>query len=271
MPPFQGSTSANMNAVAAKSSSSAPTAMPSKPSISTTTTTNAKPRYKCSPITNSAAAFNLKHRLILPTFVIPTLIFVIPPILISILSVLAYATHPTTKHSSDGGRGDSLSSIIVTASIIIGSTFILSKLGFDAICRHAPNEMKKRDALSKSYVAIPFYSLVFSIVSLRLLYWMYYSIVGTTSGGDDYDREGSNRGVISWGWGVVTTTLFWSIKIAGACVGPALGWMVLSFLVVCRYAGPFCPIGEQLIFYRVFQCIYFLRPHLISQHAFFLS
>ncbi len=43
------------------------------------------------------------------------------------------------------------------------------------------------------------------------------------------------------GWqGLVIAT----IKFSGACVAPALAWVVLGALVALRYNGLFCPIGE---------------------------
>mmetsp|Transcript_5106 Transcript_5106/g.11604 ORF Transcript_5106/g.11604 Transcript_5106/m.11604 type:complete len:167 (-) Transcript_5106:1967-2467(-) len=111
-------------------------------------------------------------------------------------------------------------------------------MGRTAITKHAPTEKSKRKALARSMVALPFWSLLFSMVVVHA--FLHYFLGATDA--DDV----SSRGWMSSSWGLVTTTLFYTVKVAGACVGPALAWMVISLLVVCRYIGPFCPIGKSM-------------------------
>jgi len=166
----------------------------------------------------------------------PAMILSIPPLVVSILSVLAY--HATQSHTN-GQRG-SLSAILVTSTAILLSTFILFRIGKSTIERHAPNEIAKKKALAQSTYALPFWSLVISICVVRALHYCLGDILPLFSNGSDVEEV--SRGWMNWGLGIVTTTLFWAIKVAGACVGPALGWTVMSVLVLCRYTGPFCPI-----------------------------
>lgn len=185
------------------------------------------------------ASFNLHRRLYLPTFAIPAMLLTIPPLVVGTLSVLAYFA---TQGSGSGSN--SLWTIIISSSSIIGTTYMMTKFGFGAISRHAPNEMKRRDALIKSKVAVPFYSLMICISVSRMMSWVFHSALKVGGSGEDVEEVGggwmSSGGLL----GFVTTFLFWSIKIAGACFGPALAWLVISVLVGLRYAGPFCPTGK---------------------------
>ncbi|KAL7542416.1 hypothetical protein ACHAXR_012139 [Thalassiosira sp. AJA248-18] len=251
MPPFSGIRSGGGGTGRTASKlSSAPTATTTatSPSLSSSSrpppvSITTKPHYICSPIPAMAASFNLRRRLLLPTFVIPAMILSIPPLVVSVLTVLAYhATHHPGSSSSSGRGSSSLSTIIATSSIIIGSTWFLAKMGFSAIARHAPSEITKKRALAQSSVALPFGLLVFCTVVVRIMHWaLFYSYLSLKEE-DDYMEGRRMVGWLNWGWGLLTTTLFWTIKIAGACFGPALGWAVMSILVVCRFTGPFCPI-----------------------------
>ena len=73
----------------------------------------------------------------------------------------------------------------------------------------------------------------------------YYSFGIFKSSGDNYGNDDTNMPrVVAWVVGMISTTFYWSIKIASTCFLPAIGWMVLSLLIVLRYTGPFCPIGK---------------------------
>lgn len=185
-----------------------------------------------------AASFLLRRHLLLPTFAIPVMLLVIPPLIIAILTVLAStsATVGSGRRQQYGNISSiSLPTIGITSAIILFSTVALSAIGRSAIAKHAPNEQAKQRALAQSTVALPFWSLVLSIGVIRTIIW-YYTLAISVEG------MVSRGGWMNWIGGILSTLIFWTVRIAGACVGPALAWMVLAILVVCRYAGIFCPI-----------------------------
>lgn len=192
-------------------------------SASTPSTT--KPLYTRSAIPASVAKLNLRRRLLLPTFAIPSAILAVPPLIGLAVSVISLLAAPNATN---------ISGILFVSSIIISSAWLLVNVGFGAIERHAPSEQAKLKATHQSALALPFWSLAFSICVVH------YFLNAFTPNGEGAMHSG---GWINRGWALVTTSLFWTMKVAGATVGPALGWLVLSVLVVCRYTGPFCPIG----------------------------
>ena len=206
----------------AKSASTAASATPPLPT---------KPLYTRSPIPASVAKLNLRRRLLLPTFAIPSAILAVPPLIGLAVSVISLLAAPNATN---------ISGILCVSSIIIASTWLLVNVGFSAIERHAPSEQAKLKATHQSALALPFWSLAFSICVVH------YFLNAFTPNGEGAMLSG---GWIHRGWALVTTSLFWTMKVAGATVGPALGWFVLSVLVVCRYTGPFCPIGA--LFFHV--------------------
>ncbi len=73
---------------------------------------------------------------------------------------------------------------------------------------------------------LPFWSLAFAISVSRVARSVLGSPVVSAGG---------------CGWrGLVIAT----IKFSGACVAPALAWAALGVLVMLRYNGLFCPVGE---------------------------
>jgi hypothetical protein len=113
----------------------------------------------------------------------------------------------------------------------------------NAIIRHAPDDNAKRDALSRCVVALPFWSMLASMVIVRAIVRILVLPLYAP-------RPALMRGIVDGGvvgggdrwrcWDVVYTT----IDVLGLFIGPALAWMALGILVVLRYAGPFRPIGE---------------------------
>jgi len=233
-------TTAPMTTTAATTTSRLPTAV-SKSLANNNNNNNSngknasKTHYIFSPIPAMAASFLLRRRLLLPTLAVPTLILAIPPLAIFILSLLAcHATGPN-------GRRGSLPTMFVTSTTILIIAFILSKCGRSAIERHAPTDLAKKKALANSAYALPFWSLVASIGVARVLHYCLGAVVPISSSDGEF-VDIVSRGWMNWGWDLATTTVVWSIQVAGVCVGPALAWTIASLAVLCRYAGPFCPI-----------------------------
>jgi hypothetical protein len=73
---------------------------------------------------------------------------------------------------------------------------------------------------------LPFWFLVFAISVSRVA----RSVLGLPV------ALGGGRG-----WRGLVITM---IEISRACIAPALAWAALGALVVLRYDGPFCPVGE---------------------------
>ncbi|KAL3772524.1 hypothetical protein ACHAWO_002526 [Cyclotella atomus] len=179
-------------------------------------------RYICSPLTTQAASSFLHRRLILPTLTIPASLLLLPPVIISCLSTLAYLA----TGSSSGPP--SLSFILTVSSIIIGSTFSLVYIGNNAIRTHAPSAKEMERAYAKCRYALPFWSLILSIVVVRVVYALVYS------------TNENNRGWIHWVFGLFTTWSY-SLSIVQNCIRPTYAWGLLSITIVCRYIGPLAP------------------------------
>ncbi|KAL9186961.1 hypothetical protein ACHAXT_010681 [Thalassiosira profunda] len=234
VPPFSGA----FGSKAGGGATPAPSAGTAATSTATSTATAAAkppPRYVCSPLPAAAASLNLRRRLMLPALAIPAALVTIPPLAVSILAILARLANATR-----GGRGN-LPAIIAASSAILGAAWCMTTMGRGAIARHAPNEAAKKRALAQSAIALPFWALVLSICSVRALSYFAGGFASLFAGGEG-GNIGGGSGWLGGAWGLTTTGLFWFVKIAGACTGPAVGWAVLSLLVVLRYAGPFLPI-----------------------------
>lgn len=205
-------------------------------------TTTIKQHYICSPFLQTTSSFLLRRRLLLPALVVPTFIFIVPSIIITFLSLLAYNV---TFGASNLSYQQSLLSIIISSSSIILSTLILINFGKSTINQYySSNEVLKKDLLKRSVYALPFWSFVISLVMVRTVVY-YYSFGIFKSSGNNYGNDDTNMPrVVAWVVGMITTTFYWSIKIASTCFWPAIGWIVLSLLIVLRYTGPFCPIGK---------------------------
>ena len=222
------------------------------------------PSYVCSsPILKTTASHLLQRRLLLPTLLIPSCILIIPSTIISCLSILSYYA----TASSSGGRS-SLSTIIITSLIILLSTFGLMNIGKGIIDKYLSNELLKKQTRNNKFALI-FWSLVISIVCVRML--LSFGTFFTSSSSTNYGYEnGSDEGGgwFYWCFGLVTSTLFWCIKISGLCCGASLGWFIMSVLVVLRYTGPFCPIGKffYICIHLFFLCI-FCKIHMICKCA----
>jgi len=217
----------------------------------TTYTTTVKPspqqQYICSPFSATAASFLLRRRLLLPTFVMPTLLLTVPPMAVSLLSMVAYLAGCGAIGSSSSS---SLLTILASSTAILLPTYLLSNMGISAIGRHAPNEIARQKALSQSKFALPFWSLVISIGVLRSTLYFLGIVLSPVTGmknanNDDDDEYGVVVSWVLWTWGMFSTTMYWSLRTASACIGPVIGWTILSILVLCRYIGPFCPIGKK--------------------------
>lgn len=116
------------------------------------------------------------------------------------------------------------------------------KTGKNAISKHAPNEKAKKRALKQSHVSLEFWSLVISIGAVRTLlsvFSAFFPIFGSETG-----VKGASMGWIHWVLGLVNSTSSWAAAIAGSCIRPAMGWVLMSAVVVCRYIGPFSPFGK---------------------------
>ncbi|KAL7426694.1 hypothetical protein ACHAXH_001032, partial [Discostella pseudostelligera] len=237
-----GDATKNKPAAATKAAASTTTTITT---AATTVEPSPQQQYICSPFSATAASFFLRRRLLLPTFVIPTLLLTVPPMTVSLLSMLAYLAGCGANGSSSS-TSSSLLTILASSTAILLPTFLLSHMGISAIRRHAPNEIARQKALSQSKFALPFWSLVISIGVLRSkLYFLgifLSPITGKSNGHNNNDDCGVVVGWLFWIWGMFSTTMYWSLRTAAACIGPAIGWTILSILVLCRYIGPFCPI-----------------------------
>lgn len=222
--------------------------------IPTSSTNNNKkstttPQYICSPILKTTASHLLQRRLLLPTLLIPSCILIIPSTIISCLSILSYYAT-----SNNGGRS-SLSTIVITSFIILLTTVVLMNIGKEIIDKYLPNELIKKQTRDNKF-AVTFWSLVISIFSVRML--LSFGTFFTSSSSTNYGYENGigyeDTGWFYWCFGLVTSTLFWMIKISGSCFGLTLTWLIMSVLVVLRYTGPFCPIGK---FSDCLRCLFF--------------
>lgn len=131
---------------------------------------------------------------------------------------------------------------------ILLPTVFLSNMGMSAIRRHAPNETSRKKALAQSKYALPFWSFVISIGVLRSTrYYLGIVLSPILSPGNNVntDEHGVVIGWLLWIWGMLSTTFYWSTKIATACIAPTIAWTILSILILCRYIGPFYPIGKK--------------------------
>ena len=112
--------------------------------------------------------------------------------------------------------------------------------------------VSKDQVTKRCQYALPFWSFIISLIMVRMVVYCFGSISFFASSTTDYigneDSKHYNGGAggswIGWYFGLLSRTLFWSVKITGTCFGPSLGWMIMSILVVLRYTGPFCPIGK---------------------------
>ena len=223
--PFSNAASAAGTNHASRKITPLPQAQTPEPTVPTTH------HYVCSSVPAAAASFLLRRRLLLPAFAMPLLILVVPPSVISFLSLLAnLATGWQRIHRCDG-----LPSVVMVSTMILFSSLFLEKIVRNAISRHAPDEKSKKRALAQSRYALPFWSLVISIVVVRTLHSNFGTLLDPS------------RGWIDWVWGLLASTSCWVVKIAGLCARPALGWALMSLLVTCRYTGPFFPIGKFLL------------------------
>jgi len=118
-------------------------------------------------------------------------------------------------------------------------------IGKEIIDKYLRNELiKKQTRDNNNKIALAFWSLVISIFSVRMLLSFGTFFTSSSSNYDYENGSGENTGWFYWCFGLVTSTLFWMIKISTSCFGASLGWLIMSVLVVLRYTGPFCPIGK---------------------------
>ncbi len=116
---------------------------------------------------------------------------------------------------SSHGRSNPVVSAVAVA-------FVVTALWGGDIVARPGREGKGRSAVKE----LPFWSLAFTISVSRAARSVLGSLV-TSAGGCRW------RGL-----------LIAMIKFSGACVAPALAWAALGALVVLRYNGLFCPVGE---------------------------
>jgi len=114
-------------------------------------------------------------------------------------------------------------------------------IGKGIIDEYLLSELIKKQTRDNKF-AVTFWSLIISIVSVRML--VSFGTLFTSSNYDYENGSGEGGGWFYWCFGLVTSTLFWCIKISTSCFGASLGWSIMSVLVVLRYTGPFCPIGK---------------------------
>ena len=186
----------------------------------------------CSPIPSAISSFHLRQRLIPPALIIPVIVLLLAPTVV--VTVLSTSAHLAMGVSHDVSRITEW----LTSMTVLAGTICIYHEGRIAIERHAPNDKARDGALKRSEVALPFWSLVISIVIVRvvvfgILGYIAPSLFELAMGGVVEDNAG---GI----WDLVRR----AIQIIGACIAPALGWMSISILVLMRYTGPFCPIGK---------------------------
>lgn len=213
----------------------------------------------CSPIPSMISNLNLRQHLIPPTFIIPLVVLLLAPtVVITILT--------TSAHLAIGVSYVNVSRITLwlTSTTVLAGTILICYEGRSAIERHAPNDKARDKALQRSEVALPFWSLVISIVIVRvvvfgILGYIAPSLFGLTNGGMVKD----GAGVI---WDLVRLATLRAIQVIGACIAPALGWILMSILVLLRYTGPLCPIGKTPYYY-VSRYNYFRSRQSNSHHS----
>ena len=159
----------------------------------------------------------------------PLCLLIVPPLLISILSTLAYIASSGTH---------SLSGILILSSILLSSTYFLVHLGNSAIEVHAPNKKEMEKALRKSRYSLPFWSLVLSTVVIRAVYSFFglalHSLVRKSS-------PVLSSGCFSWVFSLLSTNWYWSMLTIKTFITPTLGWLMLSVSILGRYVGPLSP------------------------------
>ncbi|KAL3795025.1 hypothetical protein HJC23_006346 [Cyclotella cryptica] len=194
------------------------------------------PHYVCSPITADAARYFLLRRLLLPTLAVPVLMLVIPPVIMSFVASLAYVA----THSS--GEPLRLSGILVVSALIVALTYCLVHMGTSAIRRHAPSEKQRKEALEKSRYALPFWSLIVSLMVVRSFHAFFGLVLHSLMGSSESETSMTGtQGWIGWTLGLFATSWFWSMSAMKAFLRPVLGWAMLSITIACRYIGPFSP------------------------------
>ncbi|KAL7522947.1 hypothetical protein ACHAWX_007690 [Stephanocyclus meneghinianus] len=199
------------------------------PTVAPTTT-----QYFCSPITSEAARYFLFRRLLLPTVVVPVLLLVIPPAIVTFVSSLAYVGAPSS------GEPLSLSGIFVVSVMIVALSCFLVRMGISTIHRHAPSDKQRDEALERSRYALPFWSLIISLMVVRIFHSFFglalHSLIGSNG-----PNMTPSQGWIGWTLGLFHTCWFWSVSALKAFIRPVLGWAMLSITILCRYVGPFSP------------------------------
>jgi hypothetical protein len=196
-----------------------------------------KREIMCSPIPSAISTFHLRQRLIPPTFIIPLVVLLLAPTVV--VTILTTSVHLAMGVTHNVSR---IMEWITSMAILAGTIFIVHE-GRSAIERYAPNDKARDVALQRSEIALPFWSLIISIVIVRVvvfgvLGYIAPSLFGLSNGGMIEDGFG---GI----WDLVRMATLRTIQVAGACIAPALGWMSMSILVLLRYTGPFCPIGKS--------------------------
>eukprot|EP00956_Cyclotella_meneghiniana_P024952 scaffold51060_cov65-Cyclotella_meneghiniana.AAC.6 len=193
-------------------------------------------RYVCSPITSDVARYFLHRRILLPTFAIPVTLLVIPPAIISLLSTLAYLVSSDTHN---------LPGVILLSSILLTSTLALVHMGNAAIRSHAPNKKEMEKALLKSRYALPFWSLVLSLMVMRMSLSVFglafHSLVQQSNNNHHTEINNTSQGWFGWLLGLFYLNWTWSTTTIKLFLTPMVGWTFISTAVICRYVGPFSP------------------------------
>ena len=239
--PSSSSSSSSANRSSNDGNSTAPrtTSIGGPSSTKSSATEKPRPNYVCSEIPQTTALNFLHRRLLLPTFIIPAALLSIPPLLVSALAFLAY--HVTGA----GGSSTSLAAIVLTSSIIIASTLLLIQTGKIVITSHFADEKARIKFMAQSTFALPFWSMVFSILAVRILhsfFGVFRPLFVETLASSSSTIEASSRGWMSLILGLMGTTSFWTIKTCCITFLPSMAWAWISILVAIRYTGPFSPI-----------------------------
>lgn len=158
------------------------------------------------------------------------------------MSTLAFLAYHVT---GAGGSSTSLAAIILTSFIIIASTLLLVRTGKIVISSHVTDDKTKDKILTHTF-ALHFWSLIISIISLRILhsFWGVFRPLFTETLTSSLVESSSHGG---GGWfrlilGLMRTTSFWAVKTCYFTFFPSVAWAWISIIVAIRYTGPFSPI-----------------------------
>ena len=141
------------------------------------------------------------------------------------LTTLTYLTSSSTRELSD---------ILLTSFFIITCTIGMVHLATTAIRNHAPNEVEMEKALMKSRYALPFWSLLLSVMMVRLVRSIF--MVGVST-----DSAVSSISWFRWFLGLFSTNWYWSFYTIQSLLTPTLGWGMMSLTILFRYMGPLSP------------------------------